>query len=487
MDVQQVTQSEPTWSGLTGTVLPGGYEIGGISQAEPGRARFRVRVLGDWHANAFLDAFCLPEDQAREQLALWTAAQNLKHPNVSSPLACGEVDIDSVSSTYVVALTPDQSLGGLLTERAATSAECLELLTSLRRALAYLHANGWVHGHLSPEQVLAFGDSIRISSEYIGQINTRRPLELTPAKYSAPEAVEGNNTPAADVWCLGATLFEALTQETFSSDKVMRIPDLPAPFGRFVARCLDPNVQTRCTLDEMDEILANRTKPALAVAAAAAAAAAAAGTAAPVTPARPPVREEPAPPTVLTRVAPRREESQDRAPRLWLYAAGLLLAVCLLLWLAWPRHRQVTPQGPAPAPTAATASRSSVPAASRAASAAPSAPAPVAPVRSDRVPEVRTQPVGPLKQSAVDHTLNGPVWRVVLFTYAREADAQRKAQSINEKHPDFQATVFRPGSDSGPYLVTVGGTMTRDDAAHLRRRVIGLGFPRDSYIQNYKQ
>jgi hypothetical protein len=74
-----------------------------------------------------------------------------------------------------------------------------------------------------------------------------------------------------------------------------------------------------------------------------------------------------------------------------------------------------------------------------------------------------------------------------LFTYAREADAEKKAHSVNEKHPQLDATVFKPSGAHSAYLVTVGGRMTREQATRLRQRVIGLGFPRDSYIQNYKQ
>ena len=74
-----------------------------------------------------------------------------------------------------------------------------------------------------------------------------------------------------------------------------------------------------------------------------------------------------------------------------------------------------------------------------------------------------------------------------MFTYMREADAERKAQSLNERHPNLDAKVFSPNGQGSPYLVTVGGQMTREEAAHLRQRVIGLGLPHDSYIQNYKQ
>jgi hypothetical protein len=69
----------------------------------------------------------------------------------------------------------------------------------------------------------------------------------------------------------------------------------------------------------------------------------------------------------------------------------------------------------------------------------------------------------------------------------READAEKKAQSLNERHADLDAKVFSPNGQGSPYLVTVGGNMTREEAARLRQRVVGLGLPHDSYIQNYKQ
>ena len=84
------------------------------------------------------------------------------------------------------------------------------------------------------------------------------------------------------------------------------------------------------------------------------------------------------------------------------------------------------------------------------------------------------------------HTVNGPVWRLIVFTYGTAESAQNMANLINEKHPELQAEVFSPDGH-GLYLVTLGGRMQRDDAARLRQKALGLGMPRDSYIQNYKQ
>jgi cell division septation protein DedD len=82
--------------------------------------------------------------------------------------------------------------------------------------------------------------------------------------------------------------------------------------------------------------------------------------------------------------------------------------------------------------------------------------------------------------------VNGQAWRVVLYAYTRSADAENKARSVNGKYPDLNAETFSPNGGS-PYLVVVGGRMTRDDAEHLKRRVRGLGLPRDAYIQNFRQ
>jgi hypothetical protein len=79
------------------------------------------------------------------------------------------------------------------------------------------------------------------------------------------------------------------------------------------------------------------------------------------------------------------------------------------------------------------------------------------------------------------------VWRVIVFTFAHESDAEKKAHSVNERHPNLDAKVFSPAGRGTAYLVTVGGKMTREQAAQLRNRVIEMGLPRDSYIQNYKQ
>jgi hypothetical protein len=82
--------------------------------------------------------------------------------------------------------------------------------------------------------------------------------------------------------------------------------------------------------------------------------------------------------------------------------------------------------------------------------------------------------------------LHGSIWRVILYTYAREADAQNKAEALNQKHDGLGAEVFSPSRNGGPYLVVAGGKMTRDEAVQTRRTVLRMGgMPHDTYIENF--
>jgi hypothetical protein len=76
-------------------------------------------------------------------------------------------------------------------------------------------------------------------------------------------------------------------------------------------------------------------------------------------------------------------------------------------------------------------------------------------------------------------------WRVVAFTYNYRDQAEHKARTINERHPDLQADVFSPKGSGAPYLVTLGAATDRASAFQLREKAVAEGLPRDTYAQNY--
>jgi hypothetical protein len=75
-------------------------------------------------------------------------------------------------------------------------------------------------------------------------------------------------------------------------------------------------------------------------------------------------------------------------------------------------------------------------------------------------------------------------WRVVVFTYNRQDQAQKKALSLAQQHPGLSPTIFSP-TGRAPWLVTVGGVLERDAAYALARKARSLGLPRDTFAQDY--
>ncbi len=144
---------------------------------------------------------------------------------------------------------------------------------------------------------------------------------------------------------------------------------------------------------------------------------------------------------------------------LWPIAAG---ALALLVAVAALSHKSA----PAPAPPAAKSmpARTTVPS-------APAAAPPV--VASEPLPAVG------------EHRPRGE-WRVIVYTFSHLQDAENKARSINRRIPGLKAEVYTPhGANRPPFLVALGGRMSRTDAASLQRKAMSRGMPRDTFIRNY--
>ena len=80
-------------------------------------------------------------------------------------------------------------------------------------ALAYVHSEGLVHGHIKPANILASGNVVKLSSDMLqppGRSLMKSPAEPASA-YDAPEVASKGLSQAADVWSIGATVVEAVT------------------------------------------------------------------------------------------------------------------------------------------------------------------------------------------------------------------------------------------------------------------------------------
>lgn len=177
-------------------------------------------------------------------------------------------------------------------------------------------------------------------------------------------------------------------------------------------------------------------------------------------------------------------ELEPQSSRTWIYVVAGILIVLFLIWTLRPKPGKAVNHGSAAITSAQNAGS---PAAKTTASPTDTKAWPTRTLEPDKSASATTNPTAsPVPAKPDVGTLNGPVWRVIVYTFNREADAEKKVKSLNAKHPHLEAQVFTPTANSGPYLVTVGGKMTRENAARFRSKAVSMGLPHDSYIQNYK-
>jgi serine/threonine protein kinase len=121
-------------------------------------------------------------------------------------------------------------------------------------ALAYLHRNRLVQGQLKPPNFLVVNDQLKLASDTIRAFGDPAPSIAKPSVYDPPEARNGAIDGAGDVWGLGISLVEALTQTPPAlDDKSVVLPaTLPTAFLSTVRRCLSPSPGDRPTIFDLE-------------------------------------------------------------------------------------------------------------------------------------------------------------------------------------------------------------------------------------------
>jgi eukaryotic-like serine/threonine-protein kinase len=196
---------------------------------------------------------------AKNRLAFWQSATNFSHPNLIRIFQAGHCRIGDAKLLYVVMEYADENLSQILPHRPLTEIEASEMLSPVLGALAYLHAKGLVHSRIKPANIMASGDQLKLSSDGIRRAGD--PIS-EPTGYDPPEATSSS---AGDVWSLGMTLVEVLTQRLPACDRHAQadpnVPKtLPAPLLDIARHCLRRDPARRWTLAD----IAKRLNPPLA-------------------------------------------------------------------------------------------------------------------------------------------------------------------------------------------------------------------------------
>jgi TonB family protein len=214
--------------------------------------------------------FAAPD--AELQLFRWKYAAKLSHPHLLRLFEFGRCRLGDFDLLYVVMEHADENLSQFLAQRPLTPAEARDVLTPTLQALAFLHGQSLVHGYVRPSNILAIEDQLKLSSDGISSAADHAEQSLVPAAepqqsvsaaslrhaspYDPPEIAKGIISPAGDIWSLGLTLVEALTQHLPASpagvpqDSV--VPDtLPAVYQDIARHCLHRDPQRRWTVVEI--------------------------------------------------------------------------------------------------------------------------------------------------------------------------------------------------------------------------------------------
>jgi serine/threonine protein kinase len=190
------------------------------------------------------------------QLAHWTMVATLSHPHLTRLLDAGRCQLGGHNFLFVVMEHAEQTLAQILPGRPLTPGEVRELLPATLDALAYLHGKNLVHGGLKPPNFLVADDQLKLATDAIRPAGERTASTAKSSLYDPPEAENGRVSTAGDVWGLGITLVEALTQTlpAWSRERPesVSLPANLAPeFVGTVRRCLDRDPDQRPAIAEL--------------------------------------------------------------------------------------------------------------------------------------------------------------------------------------------------------------------------------------------
>jgi TonB family protein len=219
--------------------------------------------LTDQSQKAVIKLIPAEVEDAEARVDAWEAATALSHPNLMKVYTHGRCEIDDVSCVYVVTEFADEVLAEILSERPLTTKETRDLLGPVLDALRYLHANGLVHGRLNPSNIMAVGDSLKLTTYGVCPVDAAVISGPPRTVCDAPETENGSILPASDIWSLGATLVEVLTKYPPDWNRARAaeptVPEsMPEPFASIARKCLRSDPTRRITLDE----IAARLEPA---------------------------------------------------------------------------------------------------------------------------------------------------------------------------------------------------------------------------------
>jgi TonB family protein len=243
------------WRHLEGQVIGGKFRLTQyLGGSDHSAVLLTERGQGEPRKAAIKFVAANPEKAAR-QLSRWAEAEKLSHPNLLRLFEMGQCRVKGEDLLYLVMEYAEENLSQVVASRPLTPSECQAMLPPLLEALAYVHRQGFVHGRLKPSSIMAAGERLKISSDgLVGAGEAGRELGAASV-YDPPEAGTEGLPAAGDVWSLGMTLAEVLTQKVpllEAGRKETLLPrSVPAVLADVVRHCLSLDPKQRWTVEEI--------------------------------------------------------------------------------------------------------------------------------------------------------------------------------------------------------------------------------------------
>jgi TonB family protein len=244
------------WKQLEGQIVDEKFPLQQYLAGTEHSAVFLTECAGPKPQKAAIKFIAAEDATADRQLSAWSRASHLSHPNLLRILHYGRCRLSRMDLLYVVLEYAEEDLSQVLPDRALTSSETRDMLAPLLDALTYLHGKNFVHAHISPANIHAVGDRLRLSTDTVlptGDIRlSSRPTDV----FDAPEGTGSPLSSAVDMWSLGATLVEVLTQRApelpLDNQSNPTFPEtLSQPFLDIVRHALRLDPKSRWTLAEI--------------------------------------------------------------------------------------------------------------------------------------------------------------------------------------------------------------------------------------------
>src|SRR6266571_1201059 len=187
------------------------------------------------------------------------AAASLDHPNILPIYEVSESE-DGLPF-FSMKFAPGGSLHDAGSSLRNEPRKCVQLMAKVARAIEYAHGRGILHRDLKPGNILLDGRGEPLVSDFglakwlsANKDLTKSLTTFGTPGYIAPEQAEGKAadlTPAADVYSLGAILFDLLTgRPPFIGEHALSVirqaSETPAPKLRSLVPSLDRDLETIC-------------------------------------------------------------------------------------------------------------------------------------------------------------------------------------------------------------------------------------------------